>query len=80
MTEHYEVRVTEHAEEAMHEIARYIAFELLDPQAALSYRSNSNLWEYKEKDRIRGPFLSVAERRFEPRRKPAKVHSYWFFF
>ena len=47
MTEHYEVRVTEHAEEAMHEIARYIAFELLDPQAALSYRSNSNLWEYK---------------------------------
>lgn len=31
----------------------------------MSYRSNSNLWEYKEKDRIRGPFLSVAERRFE---------------
>ena len=23
MTEHYEVRITEHAEEAMHEIARY---------------------------------------------------------
>ena len=26
----------------------------------MSYRSNSNLWEYKEKDRIRGPFLSVV--------------------
>jgi hypothetical protein len=36
MTEHYEVRITEHAEEAMNVIARYIAFELLDPQAAMN--------------------------------------------
>jgi toxin ParE1/3/4 len=36
MDDRYEVKVTGHAEAAMREIARYIAFELLAPEAAVN--------------------------------------------
>ena len=36
MDDRYEVKVTEHAEAAMREIAQYIAFELLAPEAAVN--------------------------------------------
>ena len=80
MTEHYEVRITEHAEEAMHVIARYIAFELLDPQAAMNLL-------YDLRDRIRK--LSEMPQRIKPineepwgsegiRKVP--VHNYYVYF
>lgn len=36
MDDRYEVKVTSHAEAAMREIAQYIAFELLAPEAAVN--------------------------------------------
>jgi len=36
MDDRYEVKVTSHAEAAMREIAHYIAFELLAPEAAVN--------------------------------------------
>ena len=39
MPDTYEVKITEHAEEALRELGFYIAFELMAPETAISYVS-----------------------------------------